>query len=280
MAFYYIWFVQDPFYKKHQLNLTPIIITSPVRRSGTTLLQRLLSSASNTLIYGENSANDINFFSNLIASKEMLFRQTKDWRNEQLSDVLKGNVNQWIPDLMPEIDGYLAAYRESALTMLAHYAQFAAEQGKPVWGVKLPEWNPQQLLQVKQLLPDAKIIYLHRNLKDCLRSAKSIQMVQNLNEVKQFCHTWQQYSKFAKQYLNSDNVLHLQYEELIANPKTGINTLADFSGARDIVSQVMEVKVNTFASDHKLDSNASTSYLKPQDLSKEEQALVQEYSSS
>jgi hypothetical protein len=241
------------------------------------LLQRLLSSASNTLIYGENSANDLNFFSNLVANKEMLFRQSKDWRNAQLQDVLRGNVNQWIPDLMPEIDNYLAAYKNTALNMIKHYADFAAQNGKTVWGVKLPEWHPHQLLQLRQLLPGAKIIYLQRNLADCLRSAKGIQMVQNLTEVRQFCQSWKQYSDFALQHLINENILHLNYEELVKQPETGINTLEQFTGAHDIVPQVMKIKVNTFAGDHKLEPGTKEAYLSPIALDADEQAIVAEY---
>lgn len=207
----------------------------------------------------------------------MLFRSTKEWRNEQLKDVLEGNVNQWIPDLMPEIDGYLAAYKNAAMTVIQHYADFAAQNGKTVWGVKLPEWHPASLLQLTQLFPDAKIIYLHRNLADCLRSAKGIEMVQGLTEVRQFCQTWKQHTDYALQHLIADNILHFQYEKWVAAPETGINTLEQFTGAHDIVHQVMEVKVNTFVSDHKLESSVSKAYLNPIALSAEEQAVVKEY---
>ena len=50
-------------------DLDPLVITSPVIRSGTTLLQRLLCSSPSALIYGELCAQDLEFFLNLYTFK-------------------------------------------------------------------------------------------------------------------------------------------------------------------------------------------------------------------
>ncbi len=98
--------------------MNPIFISSPVRRSGTTLLQRLLCSAPNTLIFGESCVNDFSFFIGTINSRQLVFSQNKNWRNEQLTSVLNGQINNWIPDLMPEIDGYLDVFTKSSLSVI------------------------------------------------------------------------------------------------------------------------------------------------------------------
>jgi len=164
----------------------PVFIVSSVRRSGTTLLQRLLCSSSNSLIYGENCANDINLFCNLISTKQSVFQTSKDWYDNQLDAVLQGNVNTWIPDLMPDIEGYLAAYKTGMLSIINYYSDYALKQNRPIWGMKLPEWNPCMLAMLKSVLPEIKIIYLHRNLEDCVRSAKKIEMVIELSLVHSF----------------------------------------------------------------------------------------------
>lgn len=44
-------------------NLSPIFISSPLGRSGTTLLQRLICSSDNGICYGESLAQDfLNYF--------------------------------------------------------------------------------------------------------------------------------------------------------------------------------------------------------------------------
>ncbi len=251
-------------------DLAPILIASPVRRSGTTLLQRLLTSADNCLIYGETCANDLNFFMSVLSNKELMLNSSKQWRDNQLKGVLDGNVNDWIPDLMPEIDGYLEAVSNSAETILKHYEDFAAKQGRSLWGMKLPEWNPSFLAQVKNRLPNAKIIYLTRDLKDCLKSAKKIGMVQSLDEMNQFCHTWKQYKDYAFEHLNGSQALQLSFDELV-KPNV-IETLQEFSGAASIDAQVLQHKINNYTN-----SETGTNYMDPDELTVEELALIQKY---
>ncbi len=254
----------------------PICIASPLRRSGTTLIQRLICSASNGLIYGETCANDFQMISNLFTSKKSFLLQHKDWRNDQIKKVLKGEVNDWIPDLMPDIDSYINAYHQMIEALVNNYGAFAVQENRPVWGMKMPEWNPTNLVLLQQLLPDLKIIYLHRNLEDCVRSAKKIEMVMGIEEIKRFCFTWKQFSDYVKINLKGDNVLHLKYEDLIDDPDKWINEIESFSGAENIDRSVMKVKVNTYASDHKL-AGKKEPYLDPAALTEEEQSVVDSY---
>jgi len=252
----------------------PICISSPVRRSGTTLVQRLLCSASNALIYGENCANDLNILTNLLSSKQMIFQQGKAWRNQQLESVLEGNVNHWIPDLMPDIDGYLEAYQQSIFSLLAYYSDFAQRQERPIWGTKFPEWNPANLIQIRQILPSTKIIYIHRNIEDCVRSAKRMDMIRSMDEIQRFCQTWKQFSEYALQHLKGERVLHIQYEKLIEAPEKVIQQLEAFTEAKDIDRKVMQIKVNTYDNDV---NDTLDNYLQPASLNAQELDLVKSY---
>ncbi|MFT5167573.1 MAG: hypothetical protein ACI8P3_002811 [Saprospiraceae bacterium] len=262
---------------KESSNIHPICIASPTRRSGTTLLQRLLSSASNALIYGETCANDFNMLCNLLSSKEMLLSQNKDWHKSQLQSVLQGEVNKWIPDLMPEIDGYLQAYKNMILSLADHYGSAAGKAGRPIWGMKMPEWYPVGLLLMQKLMPGTKILYLHRNLKDCVRSAKKIEMVIGPDEIQRFCQTWRQFTDYAKVNFTGDQVMHLAYEELINDPGKWIPAIEKFTGAIGIDRTVMRTKVNTYDNDQKLESEKDP-YLQPAVLSEEELAIVSSFS--
>ncbi len=253
----------------------PICIAAPVRRSGTTLLQRLLCSATNALIYGETCANDFQSMAGMYANKEPFMNHAKDWRNDQLKKVLNGEVNDWIPDLMPDIDYYLKSYKNIIQVLIDTYGGFAKEQGKEVWGMKFPEWNPASLKYLQELLPGTKIIYLHRNLSDCVRSAKRIEMLINESEINQFCHIWRQYTDYAREQITGENVLHVEYEKLIANPEEWIKAIEDFTGAKNIQASVLAVKVNTYSNDQRLKSNES--YLQPAELTESEQELVAKY---
>lgn len=257
-------------------SLRPILISSPVRRSGTTLLQRLLCSASNTLIYGETCANELFMGSNLLLNKQLLLQASKAAHNRQLKAVLDGDVNDWIPDLMPEIDGYLQVHQNAFFSIVNYFEDFAKSQGRPIWGVKLPEWNPANLVQLHKMLPKSKIIYLHRNLEDCVRSARSMDMVINEQEIYQFCQVWKQAGDFAKQQLKGDGCLHLNYEDLVEFPAKTIAEIEGFTEAENIDRSVMQEKINTYSDDPKLAINED--YLKPSSLTDAELELIAAFS--
>lgn len=254
----------------------PILIASPVRRSGTTLLQRLLCSASNALIFGETCANELFMGSNLLLNKQLLLQASKAAHNRQLKAVLEGDVNDWIPDLMPEIDGYLQVHRNAFFSIINHFEEFAKSHRRPIWGVKLPEWNPANLVQLHKMLPASKIIYLHRNLEDCVRSARSMDMVINEQEIYQFCQVWKQHGEFAKQHLKGDGCLHLDYENLVDFPDKTIAEIEQFTGAENIDRSVIQAKINTYVDDPKL--AIKEDYLQPSTLATAELELIAAFS--
>lgn len=255
----------------------PIIISSPVRRSGTTLVQRLLSSASDTLIYGESCANDFQMFTNFYLSKQLQLRQSKDWRTEQLEAVLSGKVNDWIPDLFPDIDGYLDVMKNSFLRLLNFYPNYAKQQDRTIWGMKLPEWNPNNMKLVEQLYPNFKVIYITRGLEDCVRSAKKVDMVRDINEINQYCHIWKTYQETAKTSFKEENTLHISYESLVKNPQLILEKLEEFTGANKIQQSVMDFKFNTFKEQIK-ENEPLGKYVTPAELTDEEIEIIRKYS--
>ena len=206
-----------------------------------------------------------------------MFSQRKNWSNRQLEAVLDGSgLNDWIPDLLPEIDGYLNAYQDALFSHVQHFGSFAQQKGRTVWGMKMPEWHPPTLLQIAKLLPQMKIIYLCRDLADCVRSAKKIEMVKGIGEIRQFCNTYQQFSNYAQVHLKGPNVLNIEYADLVAEPKAIINQLEKFTGAKGIDRKIMDVKVNTYADDRKLKIGEGP-YLQPAELTQEEMEVVRSF---
>ncbi|MEM8906828.1 MAG: sulfotransferase [Bacteroidota bacterium] len=253
-------------------HLHPVLIASPVRRSGTTLLQRLLCSAPNALIYGENCANELQIFSNILLSKQLFFQSSSAVRDELLERVLAGEVNDWIADLMPPMAGYQAALQKSCLSIFEHYQQFAQEQGRNVWGMKMAEWHPSSLQQLQQLLPQSRLLYIHRPLADCVRSAKRVNMVQGTAEIQQFSQTYRQFLDFVEQQYPHQRLL-VDYERLLAQPELVVSEIEAFTGAKGIQISVLQERINTFKSDLQRDPSGQ-GYLNPVDLTAEEKAIV------
>lgn len=257
-------------------DLAPILIASPVRRSGTTLLQRLLCSADNALIYGESCANELHILHNLMLSRQLYFNASKDFRDEQLQRVLAGDVNDWIADLMPDITSYLQALKERYLSIFKYYQSFAAEKGRPIWGMKMAEWMAPQLQQAFELFPKAKLLYIHRPLTGCVRSAKRVNMITHGQELQRFCQTWQQNLTFVQQQLPANQVLFVDYDALVKNAPPIIEAIEAFTGAQNIQVSVMEHRINTYVNNTSTDPSGK-GYMPPAELSGEDQRIIEAF---
>ncbi len=224
--------------------LDPVLIASPTQRSGTTLLQRLLCSSANALIYGEFCAHELFMATQLYLVKKTQFSMGQGQRKAQMDQVLEGDVDAWIPDLMPEPNEWLEKIAEGAFLQFEYMKKFAEQRGRPVWGMKMAGWNPHNLNQILGLFPKSRLIYLTRNAEDCLRSAKAIEMIRGEEEESQFLQMWTQNRNIAQQLLPKDRVLFIEFEALVEHPADSIHQLEAFSGAEGIQSEVMQKKIN------------------------------------
>src|SRR5437870_397808 len=151
---------EDPF-AAIASDLDPLVITAPAIRSGTTLLQRLLCSSRSALIFGELCAQDLEFFLNLYVFKSQQYQSRHDEVATALERVLGGNVNDWIPTLMPDVSEYLKAMGRAAFSGIGYCRDYALSVGRPVWGFKHPAWNPTTIRLMRTVMPRSRFIFIH-----------------------------------------------------------------------------------------------------------------------
>jgi hypothetical protein len=254
-------------------DLDPLIITSPAIRSGTTLLQRLLCSSQKTLIYGELVAQDLEFFLNLHAIKTQEYSYYRSFFEGGLKQILAGDANNWIPDLMPDVDEYLAAFGQAAFSGIRYCRDYAQRLGRPVWGVKYPGWKPAFIRLLRSLMPRARFIVITRELEACARSAKAQIQFSSGSELKEFCRTWVEGMDFWRSVKGDPAVLALTYEELTVAPEVTLGRLAGFTGVEDIKPDVLHRKINTWTGSKAL-LDAQNGYVQPAELTDAEQQII------
>jgi hypothetical protein len=258
-------------------DLNPLIIASPTIRSGTTLLQRLLCSATNALIYGETCAHDLELFMTVCQSRALMYGAGKPGYAASLSQVQAGDVNDWILDLMPNIDGYLDHLGRSCFGLLTYCRDYAVAAGRPVWGLKAPGIKIPTLDLIRQTMPQARFIYIHRDVVDCLRSAKARQAVRSEPEVKEFCQSWAVNLRYALKFSHEPFMHMLNYAELIAEPEKCLPLIAAFAGTQAIRADVLRRKINTRAHDA---SASAPGYIEPATLTDAEMRIACELTAS
>ena len=142
-------------------------------RSCTTLLHHLLCSSDNALIFGEKCAEDLELLLGIYVSKVMMYTYYRDRFTETLNYINTGKTDDWILDLMPDLDGYLNAFGRSCFSGIEYCREYAIRAGRPVWGFKFPGWKRQTIQLMREIMPACHLIYIYRDAVACLKSANA-----------------------------------------------------------------------------------------------------------
>jgi hypothetical protein len=250
-------------------DIDPIIVLSAAPRMGTTLVQRLLCSAADCLIYGDTIGNDAAFLISYLASKELAIRNQAFHSDPMLAPVLAGDVSEFIADLSPASAGYLDSLSRSMAGPLEHCRNEARNHGRPHWGWKLAGAQTWMIRMLPAMLPKARIIHVDRDLVDTVRSAKTAGMVGEGPDFERFVADAAA-NRRALAELNGLPVLHLRLEELLADPETGLGRLEEFAGISPIDRSVLAVKVN----------QPHSPWIAPVEISAAEEAVIRRYEPS
>jgi Sulfotransferase family len=260
-------------FKEIASDLDPLVITAPAIRSGTTLLQRLLCSSRRALIYGELCAQDLEFFLNLYVFKSQQYNSRIEERSIALEKVLSGDVNDWIPDLMPQVSEYLKAMGGGVFAGISYCRDYAISVGRPVWGFKHPDCNPATIRLMRAVMPGSRFIFIHRNLNDCLKSAKAQGITYSKSQIEEFCRSWSDNRNYLLTLKDEPGVCSIDYEQLIREPQVTVATLAEFTGLDDMDLNVLNHKINTWAGEDYI-MQSKTGYFQPAELDECDQQII------
>lgn len=242
---------------------SPVIVISPAVRAGTTLVQRLLCSAPNTLIYGDLVGQEMEFFAKYSNSKEQMMRLQAGQIAPVRTAVLAGRTDDFITPLAPTLACYTNSLHDAALTWLGGCAAEAASAGRPVWGWKLAGADALALPRLAAWLPEARWVWVERNLADCFRSAKAAGLMIGATDAAVFArHSVSSRAAFSP-FL--EQALVIDYATMTADPAGTVKRLEEHTGARGISEKAFRVRVNR---------TGSADWLPPADLTPEEEAAL------
>jgi len=260
-------------------DLDPLIIASPTPRCGTTLLQRLLCSSPRALIYGEKCAQDLEMSLNIYTFKTQEYGYARAAYQQELKKVLRGEVNDWILELAPDIDGYLAALQKAAFAGIAYCRDYAIQAGRTVWGFKYPGWPPATMRLIRAYMPGSRLLFILRDVAACLKSAKAQHLVITEQEVREFCRKWVEGVAYAQSLETDKATLVLTYEDLVARSEETLAKLALFSGIEDMDRSVLDHKINVWMG-QQFGAQSKDGYIPPVELADAELAIVGEMTAS
>ncbi|MDB4383953.1 sulfotransferase [bacterium] len=231
--------------------LSPIVVVSSSPRAGSTLLQRLLCSSENTLIYGDTVGQEVEYQVSYAVTRCQMLNQHVSHMQGMRQGVIEGRDDEFISSLIPEKGRYVKALQQSALSWLGVCHADAMDAGRELWGWKLAGVQAFALEQIAKWMPLAKFVTLERNLEDAVKSAKAVGLIACDEGLKHFCQQWlsgrQVFSSLSVS--DPDRVISFNYDSMIAQPAETVALLEAFTGARNIREDVFSRKINAAFTD-------------------------------
>lgn len=144
----------------------PIFLFSAGWRSGSTLLQRLIMSDKDVLIWGE--PYDECGMIQALADTTKAFRAGWPPQDYYYDGTPPGELSgNWIANLFPSMADLRKGHRALFDTLFAHPAKTA---GASRWGIKEVRLGVEHAFYLRWLYPKAKFLFLYRNPLDAYRS--------------------------------------------------------------------------------------------------------------
>jgi hypothetical protein len=254
--------------------MQPVFVSAPTPRNGVTLLQRLLNSSRQIIIYGENK-HICELMPAVVHMANAVHRTSHAEKEETLRRFLTETTEFWSSGLWPDTKLYLDLSVEVFKSYFKLYDSCSRHYGFERWGIKHPFWSVGDFQNLYALLPKARFIYIYRNLYDVARSAKA----------RKFVSAPQQYERLAKSWnagvkqvvpMKAENLLVIEYEELVREPEEWIERIERHAGISSIDATVMSRKYNTFRGQSHL-GYSENEYIAPQELTGEETAILERH---
>lgn len=224
------------------LTESPIFIFSAGWRSGSTLMQRLLSSDKSTLLWGEPFGDRIPV--PRLSSIIMQFHENDPTIPYSIENFKGELADEWIANLNPGITALRQAKQAFFETL---FAKTADSKGYTRWGVKCVRLSAYFAYYIRWLYPKSKFIFLVRHPLDAYRSYKSkrwytIRPDFQVNNILKFMVHW---AYIADSFLNEFNKLEtliVRFEDL-KKPEM-IHRLSDFL-EMEIITEILNKKVGS-----------------------------------
>jgi hypothetical protein len=141
----------------------PILVLGSGQRCGSTLVQRLLTSHPEVLIWGEHGGH----LRDLLAMHEILLQWDRHVSEPARRDFRKGGYDSWMANLLPGPE----ALRDAARSYLrALFAAPAAAAGSPRWGFKEVRFSFADAGALRSLFPGLVVIHVTRDPRDVVVS--------------------------------------------------------------------------------------------------------------
>jgi len=222
----------------------PVFLLSAGWRSGSTLLQRLLCSSNELVMWGEPLGDSavIPRMASSLSSLSSSYPPDEFFSHNQ---ELKSFSSSWIANVTPEVKALRLAHRAFFDSWLAQSAR--ETYGVKNWGLKEVRLTIEHARYLKWIYPNARFVFIYRNLFDAYSSWRGNMWADKWPGY----YTWSPIayarhwklllSGYLDGYKDVDGYL-VKYEELVAG-EIDLQGLADYVGISEIDRTVLDKRI-------------------------------------
>lgn len=225
----------------------PIFIMANSPRSGSTWVQRCLTSTRECLIWGENYHSSPFFHANNGENLDWV-----EYAEKTMAEFREHGANSWMAIMHPLKSDVLEAYR---LFFERLFGVTAKHEGFQRWGKKEVRWNAKHYGFLRELYPNCHIIFLVRKFRHSFfslfnfeQSAKKWDNQKRREELIKFCNIWIDQTRFIVDRMKPDQIRNAKdhvvlYEDLLAD-FDGLERLATACGLGSVSQEVSKTKIS------------------------------------
>ncbi len=249
----------------------PVFIWAPAQRCGTGLLQRLVTSSKEVIVFGEDR-----FFTDKLPHLMLEHAEHAEQIKQDTGKLASGDHSGWYPSALPNYEDYLDALANAFQLVTEVYQKCSIELGYTRWGTKLPYAGSGQVQAINTLLPNARHLFIYRNIFDVMRSIKARKWVDSKESFRLAGNNWfNSVRENIDVHGNNEWFYVLSYEKLIGDPKAESVKIQEFLGLKNLDMNVFEHKVNTFVGEQ-TDGHSESQYIEPCKLTAFEYRICEE----
>lgn len=206
----------------NSINDTPIFVFGCAWRCGSTLLQRLLTSTGEILIWGEH----VGLVHELVKIAIKL-ESNQHLSERQSSNFMDRGAKVWIANLNPKHENIKSFAIQIFLSN--YYAKATHELGYKRWGFKEVRYDAQVAISLLEAFPNSKAIFLVRDLNGVLSSNAANDWYDSVGGAKGVTSRW---IKNIRTFLSVQDkrVLTVSYSKIAKGDPTTFDAISSHVG--------------------------------------------------
>jgi hypothetical protein len=230
-------------------SLGPLIVLGSGQRCGTTLVQRLLNSHPDVLIWGEHGG----VLAPVLTGTAYLEYWDAEFGERNRQELTQFGYDGWTANLTPDREAIDRAARSYVRALFAESAQ---ARGRSRWGFKEVRYGAETIARLRALFPGTRVIHVTRDPRDVLRSLDAWERHDQYSRQStlETLGCWRAINRELLELHDTPWVLSVRYEDVIADPRAFTTQLAEFVGlAADALDvAVFAHKVHRYGSEGRM----------------------------